>query len=116
MIWNAATGQCIAGPFQGHSNGVTAVAYSPSGSHIFSGSFDSSIKVWRVKDFSLFDDFYVEDGWIQFSNGTLFGWITPWNRHAFHLPIHSLVIASNKSYQVDVDSSCFEGSWVYCWK
>ena len=30
-IWNAATGQCVAGPFQGHTDYITSVAYSPDG-------------------------------------------------------------------------------------
>jgi WD40 repeat protein len=41
------TGQCIAGPFQGHTSFVTSVAYSPDGSHIVSGSRDSTIRVWN---------------------------------------------------------------------
>ena len=43
------TGQCIAGAFQGHTDGVNSVAYSPDGSHIVSGSDDNTI---RVRDLS----------------------------------------------------------------
>jgi WD40 repeat protein len=32
---------------QGHTSGVTSVAYSPDGSHIVSGSEDNTIRVWN---------------------------------------------------------------------
>ena len=47
MVWNAATGQCVAGPFQGHTCYVTSVAYSPDGSHVVSGSEDRT-KIGRA--------------------------------------------------------------------
>ena len=45
-VWNATTGQCVAGPFQGHTREVNSVAYSPDGRHIVSGSIDKTIRVW----------------------------------------------------------------------
>ena len=33
---------------QGHRGYVTSVAYSPDGSHIVSGSWDKTIRVWSV--------------------------------------------------------------------
>ncbi|KAF8132077.1 hypothetical protein EV363DRAFT_1583662 [Boletus edulis] len=115
-IWNVTTGQCVAGPFQGHTNVVTSVAYSPDGDYIVSGSFDGAIKVWKVQEFTSLGDICVENSWIQSSNGACFGWIAPWGRNSFHLPIHSLVIASNKTHQVqDVDISLFGESWTSCW-
>ncbi|KAN0081238.1 Quinonprotein alcohol dehydrogenase-like superfamily [Tylopilus felleus] len=45
-VWNASTGQCVAGPFQGHTDLVKSVAYSPDGIHIVSGSADNTIRVW----------------------------------------------------------------------
>ena len=47
-VWNATTGQCVAGPFQGHTEWVNSVAYSPDGKHIVSGSWDSTIRVWNA--------------------------------------------------------------------
>ena len=46
---DSTTGQCIAGPFHGHTSGVNSVAYSPDGSDIVSGSDDNTI---RVRDLS----------------------------------------------------------------
>src|SRR5262249_9185451 len=36
--------------FNGHSEKMTSVAYSPNGSHIVSGSLDMSVKIWRVPE------------------------------------------------------------------
>ena len=43
------TGEMVAGPFRGHSDWVTSVAFSPDGQHIVSGSKDHTICVWSVK-------------------------------------------------------------------
>jgi len=115
-VWNATTGQCVAGPFQGHTNCVTSIAYSPDGTHIVSGSEDCSIKVWKAQEFVFFDnDLCEKNSWIESSDGTCFGWMAPWNRNAFHFPLHSLVISSDRVSQVDIDSFLFGESWTSCW-
>jgi WD40 repeat protein len=38
----------------GHNSGVAAVAFSPSGQMLFSGSSDTTVKLWWVDDGSLF--------------------------------------------------------------
>jgi len=114
-VWNATTGQCVAGPFQGHTDYVTSVAYSPDGTHIVSGSYDCSVKVWKAQELVSFGDFCEKISWIQSFDGTCFGWMAPWNRNAFHLPIHSLVISSDRISQVDIDYSLFGESWISCW-
>ena len=47
-VWNATTGQCVAGPFRGHTGYITSVAYSPDGRHIVSGSQDMAIRIWNA--------------------------------------------------------------------
>jgi len=47
-VWNAITGEIVAGPFNGHSNSVTSVAFSPDDQHIVSGSEDRTIRVWNA--------------------------------------------------------------------
>ena len=47
-VWNATTGQCVAGPFEGHTYDVNSVAYSPDGRHIVSCSEDNTIRVWNA--------------------------------------------------------------------
>ena len=115
-VWNAITTQCVAGPFQGHTNLVTSVAFSPDGGQIITGSADCSIKVWSVHKFASLDDFHEEDGWIWSSNIGYLGWLAPWNRNAFQLPIQSLVISPYSTYQVETSDSPFLGeSWTSCW-
>ncbi|KAN0085996.1 Quinonprotein alcohol dehydrogenase-like superfamily [Tylopilus felleus] len=114
MVWNASTGQCVAGPFQGHTYSVSSVAYSPAGSHIVTVSSDLSIKMWRTQNLVFFDALSFDKHWVLSSNGALFGWIAPWNINSY-LPIHSLIISSNRIYQADVDISLFGESWISCW-
>ena len=45
-VWDAMTGETVAGPFRGHLSRVTSVAFSPDGQHIVSGSADQTICVW----------------------------------------------------------------------
>jgi WD40 repeat protein len=49
-VWNAMTGEAVAGPFRGHSGPVMSVAFSPDGQHIASGSRDQTICVWNTSD------------------------------------------------------------------
>jgi len=48
-IWNAKTGQMIAGPFKGHLNVVFSVAFSPDGKWVVSGSGDATICIWDAE-------------------------------------------------------------------
>jgi WD40 repeat protein len=47
-VWNATTGETVAGPFTGHTDSVNSVAFSPDGQHIVSGSDDQTICVWNA--------------------------------------------------------------------
>jgi WD40 repeat protein len=46
-LWNATNGQLLQ-TFNGHSGGVTSVAFSPDGSRVLSGSGDGTIKLWNA--------------------------------------------------------------------
>ncbi|OCH89251.1 hypothetical protein OBBRIDRAFT_31370 [Obba rivulosa] len=48
-MWDAETGQTVAGPFNGHTDEVTSVAFSPDGKRVVSGSSDETIRVWDVE-------------------------------------------------------------------
>jgi WD40 repeat protein len=47
-VWNAMTGEVVAGPFTGHTGYVMSVAFSPDGQQIVSGSGDKTICVWNA--------------------------------------------------------------------
>lgn len=49
IVWDAATGEIVAGPLRGHTDDVMSVAFSPNGTHVVSGSRDGTIRVWDVK-------------------------------------------------------------------
>ncbi|RPH88674.1 MAG: WD40 repeat domain-containing protein, partial [Chroococcales cyanobacterium metabat2.561] len=46
-IWEVATGKQLR-TLAGHSNVVWSVVYSPDGRYLASGSWDNTIKIWRV--------------------------------------------------------------------
>jgi WD40 repeat protein len=47
-VWNAMTGDTVAGAFTGHTDPVNTVTFSPDGQHIVSGSNDRTIRVWNA--------------------------------------------------------------------
>jgi WD40 repeat protein len=47
-VCDARSGSLVAVPFDGHTDSVTCIAFSPDGKHIVSGSMDQTARVWEV--------------------------------------------------------------------
>jgi eukaryotic-like serine/threonine-protein kinase len=47
QVWDARTGR-ISVIYRGHDNGVQALAWSPDGKRIASGSWDTTVQVWNA--------------------------------------------------------------------
>ncbi len=48
-IWDAVTGELAGNPLQAHTEQVNAIAFSPCGTQIASGSYDRTIILWDVE-------------------------------------------------------------------
>jgi hypothetical protein len=76
-LWRVSDGALLR-TLEGHTGGVTSVAFSPDGSMIASGSGDGTIKLWRVSDGALlktYDEETVNVYPVAFSpDGLLLAW------------------------------------------
>ncbi|EGN93118.1 hypothetical protein SERLA73DRAFT_116225 [Serpula lacrymans var. lacrymans S7.3] len=45
-IWDAASGQLVAGPLEDHTHYVYSVAFSPNGGKVASSSIDTTVRIW----------------------------------------------------------------------
>ena len=48
-LWDAATGDGIGKPLEGHSSSVKSVSFLPDGSRIVSGSEGGTIRLWDAE-------------------------------------------------------------------
>lgn len=54
-LWDAATGEFIQ-TLQGHSEGISDVAWSSDGEHLASASDDKTIRIWSLEEVHLNSD------------------------------------------------------------
>ena len=48
-ILDAHSGHRVSDVFEGHTSGVSSMAFSPNGKHLASGSYDQTVRVWEVE-------------------------------------------------------------------
>jgi WD40 repeat protein len=49
-IWDASSGEVVAGPFNAHAAHITTVAFSPDSAYIISGTSDGPIHIWDAQN------------------------------------------------------------------
>jgi len=49
LLWNAVTGEVVAGPLKGHTNVIWSVSFSSSNKLLASGSRDNSVRIWDAQ-------------------------------------------------------------------
>src|SRR6266481_3429680 len=80
-VWNATTGDTVAGPFTGHTDWVRSVPFLLDGHHIISCYSDGTIRVWKENDVDFTDHSMIDDeGWICSIKGELLMWIPVMHR------------------------------------
>ena len=48
-VWDAVTRELATDPFEGHTDQITSIAFSPDGKRVVSGSDDGTFRVWNVE-------------------------------------------------------------------
>ncbi|KAF8152625.1 WD40-repeat-containing domain protein, partial [Crassisporium funariophilum] len=135
-VWDARTGDTVAGPLEGHTGSVMSVAFSPDGTHIVSGSYDATIRVWDARTgIAVTDTFsgnpldatvsfphrnidipymgqftFSKNGWIT-AFDVPFVWITPNFRSQMPYPRNTLVIGPQGTTFIDYRSLFIGETW-----
>ncbi|KIJ42050.1 hypothetical protein M422DRAFT_171544, partial [Sphaerobolus stellatus SS14] len=63
-IWDAQTGNTIAGPFHGCAYPVRSVAFSPDGQRVVSGSVGRTIRIWDAHAGNQITGSFCHPGWV----------------------------------------------------
>jgi WD40 repeat protein len=127
-VWDARTGDTVAGPFKGHTGWVISVGFSPDGTRIVSGSDDQAIRVWDAvpnnaslsshhlhRDTLFMHNFtFEQNGWITAHKLLLF-WISPHIRNQLPFPYNTLVIGPQGTTLIDYCGLCIGEAWSDCY-
>jgi WD40 repeat protein len=121
-VWNAMTGETVAGPFTGHTGPVISVAFSPDGQHVVSGSLDRTIRLSNVTigktepadDIDLTEHFVINDeGWVCGSKGELLMWVPSVHREYLHRQ-STIWISGERGTILNLSNFVHGPSWATC--
>ncbi|SLM38950.1 wd40 repeat-like partial, partial [Lasallia pustulata] len=63
-IWDAATGATLQ-TLEGHSDWIKAVAFSPDGKQLASGSYDMTVRIWDAASGATLQTLEGHSDWIK---------------------------------------------------
>ncbi|CAE6445317.1 unnamed protein product, partial [Rhizoctonia solani] len=138
-VWDVASGQPIA-VFEGHTERLLAVAFSPGGTQIVSGSADMTIRLWRTPpegtsspsdidcegsperstnppiDHPTLDWKMDEDGWVRDTQDRLLLWVPPDLRSVLLRPQNTGLISRQGCIELDFSNARIGVNWQTCYK
>ena len=113
LAWDAQTGKCVSGPFEGHSGWITSFALSPDGKRVVSGSRDRTIRVWDNQPDQSTECSRLVNGWICNSNSELLFWVPPSSRRGLWRPM-TVAVMGTPVTNVDISEFKHGPSWTSC--
>ncbi|KAG8792948.1 hypothetical protein FRC12_004393 [Ceratobasidium sp. 428] len=120
QIWNLFEETPAAKPFEGHTRSVQALAFSPDGELVASGSYDGSIRIWDARPGSILsgeNEWRLgSKGWVTATNGKdLLLWVPPEFRNDLSRPPNLAVISTKKSLVLDFNGLAKGNYWHECY-
>ena len=120
-VWNATTGDTVAGPFTGQTHSVTSTGLSSDSQrivssgdkfiHMLDDTTETLITITQVNftDQSVIND----DGWICGNRRELLMWIPPVHRANLHRP-RNIWVAGEYETRLDLSNFVHGPSWMSC--
>jgi WD40 repeat protein len=119
-VWDAQSGDRVAGPFKGHMDRVRSVVFSLDGTRIFSGSVDRTIRIWDVQYKpplaveSLADWTMSDDGWIVGHDSQLLLWVPSDMRAGLKRPQNMAVFYDRGVFELQFNGVLLGSRWQDC--
>ncbi|KAJ7611219.1 WD40-repeat-containing domain protein [Roridomyces roridus] len=101
----------------GHTNLVTSIQFSPTGSQLASGSLEGTIRIWEMTpavESPMGDSPLTRDGWVVGSAGELKFWVPPWLSSGLYYPRNSLLLSLKRQTKLDLSRFVEGTDWEKC--
>ena len=121
-LWDAATGDGIGKPLEGHSSSVKSVSFSPNGSRIVSGSFDYTIRLWDAEMSDIIPTLssrayskLLPSGWAVNSKAEKLFWVPPWSKPGLCFTRNTItILRDGTSTVLDISKFVHGVAWERC--